>query len=161
MVRLAKAQGFVMGIIMTLAMGFALFGPGNNVPTAEAATASKCTDAMKKITKQDPAKQAVTVLRGPAYATIWVNNGAVPSDAAWNIARSKNPSWGQTEVKVRIPWGVEVHAYWVGGTFVRYSRNADCQARMDADYKKDSRPAKSLDTMLQWGIISYSNVGKN
>jgi hypothetical protein len=132
----------------------------NMVSSVSATSASDCKDSMKTVIHQDPAKQAVTKLRGPAYATMWFNNPAVPRDAAWNIANSKNPEWGQKEVKVKIPWGVEVDAYWAGGTFVTYSRNADCQARMNQEFKADSRPEKSLDTMLQWGLISYWHIGK-
>lgn len=148
---LGRPIGLVLAAVVLLLM------PGFSV---QAASASLCTDSMKSVSSYAPAKQAVTELRGPAYATIWVNYGAVPSDAPWNIAK-KNPTWGQTEVKIQIPWGVEVNAYWVGGTFVKYSQNADCQLRMVSDYNKDSRPAKSLDTMRQWGILSYWHIGKS
>lgn len=132
-----------------------------NAPVASAAdTPSSCTSSMKTVTSRDPAKQAIMELRGPAYATIWVNYDAVSSGAAWNIAK-KNPPWGQTEVRVRIDWGVEVNAYWAGGTFVQYAQNADCQLKMVADFNADSRPVKTLDALRQWGILSYWHVGKS
>jgi len=146
---------FAVGII-----AFAALLSSIDVPSVSAASASNCTNSMKTVFHQDAAKQAVTELRGPAYATIWVNYNAVPSDAAWNIAR-KNPSWGQKEVKIKIPWGVEVKAFWAGGTFVKYSRNADCQARMTKEFSADTRPEKSLDTMEQWGLLLYMYIGKS
>lgn len=132
-----------------------------NVPVASAAAIpSNCTSSMKTVTSHAPGKQALTELRGPAYATVWVNTNTVPLDAAWKIP--KNPSWGQTEVKIRIDWGVEVNIYnGAGGTFVQYSRNADCQARMVKDFNADSRPAKTLDALRQWEILSLWHVGKN
>jgi hypothetical protein len=159
--RRAKLGQILMVITMAIALVFAVLVNSIGGPSSvSAASASNCTNSMKTVFHQDAAKQAVTELRGPAYATIWVNYNAVPSDAAWNIAR-KNPSWGQKEVKIKIPWGVEVKAFWAGGTFVKYSRNADCQARMTKDFSADTRPEKSLDTMEQWGLLLYMYIGKS
>lgn len=149
-------------------LAFALLGPGTNVPSAAGATSSSATawtevvhtvsgDCTLHFQQYAPGTKSVEDLLGPSYATIWVNQGAIPANGPYQGMRGQNPSWGTAERKAFVNLYEEVHLFWAGGTFVSATpRTTYCRNLLLKRYNNDARTAISRFTVEQVGLGLYN-----